>query len=195
MTPTTPLNARQIKFCEEYIQDFNATQAALRAGYTPSSAASTGCRLLQYPVIKAFIAQLRGEQRKRNKAVSEKLKQELFTIAFSDISDFVDPQEDGPGLRIVGQNKRRAISSVHISKSKNKNGGSQQLHVKMHNKMDALKILAKHIGFFEEKPKSPDEYIHRPTRREPSLDELLREEKYMPKGLPEDTEKDGELTE
>ena len=69
MTPTTPLNARQIKFCEEYIQDFNATQAALRAGYTPSSAASTGCRLLQYPVIKAFIAQLRGEQRKRNKAV------------------------------------------------------------------------------------------------------------------------------
>ena len=128
-------------------------------------------------------------------AVSEKLKQELFTIAFSDISDFVEPQDDGPGLRIVGLNKRRAISSVHISKSKSKNGVTQQLHLKMHNKMDALKILAKHLGFFEEKPKSPDEYVIRTMRRESSLDDILREEKYMPKGLPEDTEKDGELTE
>ena len=42
------LNARQLRFVEEYLIDNNATQAAIRAGYSPNTAESQGSRLLRY---------------------------------------------------------------------------------------------------------------------------------------------------
>jgi phage terminase small subunit len=49
------LNAKQKRFCEEYLTDFNATQAAKRAGYSQKTAYSIGEENLRKPEIKAFI--------------------------------------------------------------------------------------------------------------------------------------------
>ena len=43
---STPLNARQLRFCAEYNIDLNATQAAIRAGYSAKTATVQGPRLL-----------------------------------------------------------------------------------------------------------------------------------------------------
>lgn len=40
-------------FCEEYLIDLNATQAAIRAGYSPNAAGSIGSELLKKPEIRA----------------------------------------------------------------------------------------------------------------------------------------------
>ena len=45
-------------FCEQYVIDHNATQAAIRAGYSPRSAGTAGSRNLDDPKIQARIAQL-----------------------------------------------------------------------------------------------------------------------------------------
>lgn len=49
------MNARQKKFCDEYLIDCNATQAAIRAGYSPKTAKSIGNENLTKPDLKAYI--------------------------------------------------------------------------------------------------------------------------------------------
>ncbi len=50
-----PLNAKQTRFCEEYIKCLNATEAAKRAGYSKATAYSIGWENLRKPEIRAFI--------------------------------------------------------------------------------------------------------------------------------------------
>lgn len=49
------LTRRQQLFCEEYIKDPNATQAAINAGYSEKTAFSIGCENLKKPYIKEYI--------------------------------------------------------------------------------------------------------------------------------------------
>lgn len=56
------LNAKQLRFCEEYIVDLNATQAAIRAGYSEKSAKAQGCRLLTYEDVSRTVARLQQER-------------------------------------------------------------------------------------------------------------------------------------
>ena len=60
------LNDRQKRFCDEYLIDCNATQAAIRAGYSPKTAYSAGQRMLKNVEVKSYIddrlAQLRSEK-------------------------------------------------------------------------------------------------------------------------------------
>lgn len=49
------MNARQKRFCDEYLIDCNATQAAIRAGYSPKTAKVTGAKMLTNSNLKAYI--------------------------------------------------------------------------------------------------------------------------------------------
>ena len=49
------MNARQKRFCDEYLIDCNATQAAIRAGYSAKTAKITGAKLLTNANLKAYI--------------------------------------------------------------------------------------------------------------------------------------------
>lgn len=49
------MNARQKRFCDEYLIDCNATQAAIRAGYSPKTAKVTGAKMLTNASLKAYI--------------------------------------------------------------------------------------------------------------------------------------------
>ena len=49
------MNARQKRFCDEYLIDCNATQAAIRAGYSKKTAKQVGQRLLTYVDLKCYI--------------------------------------------------------------------------------------------------------------------------------------------
>ncbi len=60
------LTAKQERFCQEYVIDLNATQAAVRAGYSAKTANEQGCRLLANVSVKARIAELQHAAAKRN---------------------------------------------------------------------------------------------------------------------------------
>ena len=55
------LSARQELFCLEYIRDGNATQAAIRAGYSPKTAYSTGPRLWNNHEVRAQKDELKAD--------------------------------------------------------------------------------------------------------------------------------------
>lgn len=58
------LNARQQRFCDEYLIDLNATQAAIRAGYSKKTAYSIGNENLNKPELKKYIEERMEEKKK-----------------------------------------------------------------------------------------------------------------------------------
>ena len=56
------LTAKQQRFCDEYLIDLNATQAAIRAGYSEASARQMGTENLSKPSIKKYINDRMGEK-------------------------------------------------------------------------------------------------------------------------------------
>jgi len=62
-----PLNARQSKFVNEYLVDMNATNAAVRAGYSPKTAKSQASRLLTNVYLKTEIQMRQNDDEKRLK--------------------------------------------------------------------------------------------------------------------------------
>lgn len=59
---TTKMTAKQKLFCDEYLVDLNATQAAIRAGYSEKYANTNASKLLQITTIKDFIEQRMAEK-------------------------------------------------------------------------------------------------------------------------------------
>ena len=72
------------RFCEEYLVDLNATQAAIRAGYAPRAANVQGCRLMKREDVKAEIARLKAERGERAQISADDVLREVSRIAFAD---------------------------------------------------------------------------------------------------------------
>ena len=60
MTDRPTLTPKQTRFCEEYVVDHNATQAAIRAGYSVNSAKEQGYRLLTKDHVQKRVTELHG---------------------------------------------------------------------------------------------------------------------------------------
>ena len=56
------MTAKQQRFCDEYLIDLNATQAAIRAGYSKKSAGIIGAENIKKPIIEAYIAKRMAEK-------------------------------------------------------------------------------------------------------------------------------------
>lgn len=74
-------NKRHEKFCHEYIKDMNATQAAIRTGYSEKTARMQGSRLLTNDDIKSRVAELRDAYLDENIMTAKQVEYELTRIA------------------------------------------------------------------------------------------------------------------
>ena len=74
-------NKKHEKFCTEYVKDMNATQAAIRAGYSEKTARSQGSTLLTNPNIKQRVAELRDAYLDENIMTAKQVEYELTKIA------------------------------------------------------------------------------------------------------------------
>lgn len=82
----TKLTKIQMKFCEEYIKDYNATQAYLRASPEANydTAKSKGCTILKMPLAQNYLTVLEQELYKEKRINAEHIANELADIAFAD---------------------------------------------------------------------------------------------------------------
>jgi phage terminase small subunit len=94
----TKLNTKQKLFCIEYIKDFNATQAAIRAGYSRKTAGSSGHNLLKNIEIQREISEATKERTEKTKIDAEWVLTRLAEEAKADIADIYS--DDG-GLKPV----------------------------------------------------------------------------------------------
>lgn len=160
------LSDRQQRFCEEYIVDLNATQAAIRAGYSPKTAEQQGFQLLKKTSVAECISTLKQARSKRTQVTADRVVKELARVGFFDIRKVAT--WDNEGVQFipsdeVDNNSARAIQSV---KSKRKTFTTEvgesvtvEIDVKMASKLKALELLGKHLGMFLD---------NRPSDNEPS---------------------------
>lgn len=95
------LTEKQKRFCEEYLIDFNATQAALRAGYSPKTAYSIGDENLRKPEIQSEIQTLIRKRSERTGINADSVIKELVKIAFAETE--ITGKEKMKALELLGK--------------------------------------------------------------------------------------------
>lgn len=144
------LNAKQNRFCEEYMIDLNATQAAIRAGYSVKTAGSIGEENLKKPEISRRIEQLKAERSKRTGITADRVLQELAKIAFVDPANLIDMET----ATVISNdpNDTAAIASIKQKTFPTKAGYEGiEREIKLYDKIRALELLGKHIGLFSDR--------------------------------------------
>lgn len=168
------LSPKQQRFVEEYLIDLNATQAAIRAGYSKKTASEMGYENLNKPQILDAITHAKAERSARTEITQDMVLQELAKIGFADIRNVAawgsTPVVDEDGSMTypvelinsaeIDDKTAAAISEVSLT--------AQGVKVKMIDKKGALDSIGKHLGMFTDKvdhtssdgsmsPKAPSE--------------------------------------
>lgn len=141
------MTKKQKRFIEEYLIDLNATQAAIRAGYSPDTAKSIGSENLTKPDIKAQIARAMAERSRRTGVNADRVIMELAKIAFVNANDVIDAETATLKPDALPEDTA-AIQSVKV-KTFGEDGLERE--IKMADKLKALELLGKHLGMFRDK--------------------------------------------
>lgn len=140
------------RFVREYLVDFNATQAAIRAGYSPKTAASQGSRLLTNAEVAAAVLAGRMKADEQSGITQERVLQELAVLAFSDVGHYSIDDAGNVTLRSdAPEGARRAISSIKRRVRVDDEGNSTtEVEFRLWDKPGPLKLAGKHVGLFSE---------------------------------------------
>lgn len=141
------LTPKQERFAEEYIIDLNATQAAIRAGYSPKGAEVTGAKTLRITKVAEYITKLQNKRSKRTEITQDSVLRELAGIAFSNAADYSQVIKMGELSKVgltptdqLDERQQRAMAGVKETQA--------GIEVKLHDKVKALELLGKHLGMF-----------------------------------------------
>lgn len=151
------LTAKQARFVEEYLVDLNATQAAIRAGYSEKTAYSVGHENLSKPDIAEAIAQAKSERSQRTQITADRVLQELGRIGFSDIRNVLTPLGHLTNPADWDDDTAAAIGSIEVvtkpgEADEEGNRTVDHVHkIKTWDKVSALEKIAKHLGMFVER--------------------------------------------
>jgi phage terminase small subunit len=155
MTDTAPLTPKQDQFVKEYLVDLNATQAAIRAGYSAKTANEQGSRLLANAKVSAAIAEARAEVSEKTGVKIERVLQEMARLGFSDLRRVFTPGGNLISPEDWDDDTAAAISSVKVvtrPTGETAEDGSrivEHVHeIKLWDKNSALDKLGKHLGMF-----------------------------------------------
>ena len=191
------MTEKQKRFVEEYLVDLNATQAAIRAGYSAKTADRIGPELLGKTCVSGAIQEAIKDRERRTEITQDRVIQELARVAFANGTDFARVvsreapttviDEEGNPQQVMGlvqtvkildtdavdPEKRAAIAGIKE--------GKYGIEVSSHDKVRALELLGKHLGMFDSKTTQNQD------RKNNLLDRLLdgTEEEMNTDDLPE----------
>lgn len=153
------MTPKQARFVAEYLVDLNATQAAIRAGYSAKTAGQTGFDLLKKPEIAEAIAAAQQERAQRTHITADRVLRELARVAFSDLRRLY--RDDGSmllphewdddtaaamaGVETVEQH------TVEIEGGEIKRAPTFTKKVKVFDKGAALTLAMRHMGMLKDK--------------------------------------------
>lgn len=170
------MTAKQQRFCDEYLIDLNATQAAIRAGYSEKYAHTNAAKLLQITTIKEKIQQKKADRAARTEITQDMVLKELAIIAFSNAADYASVIEKDATVEVNGEvitltdsdgnpvkyrtvepmltadltdEQKRALSVIKK--------GRDGFEIKPYDKMRALEMLGRHLGMWDKKEEEPEE--------------------------------------
>ena len=148
------LTPKQLRFIEEYLIDLNATQAAVRAGYSRDTARVIGSENLSKPDIAGAIAARQKERTAKAELTAADVAAELAKIGFANMADYFFPGDDGdPHLDFskLTREQTAALCEVTVAEFKEGRGKDardvRRVKFKLADKRAALVDLAKMNGW------------------------------------------------
>lgn len=148
------LTKRQQLFVAEYLIDLNATQAAIRAGYSVKRASEIGYQQLQKTTVKNEIDKAMAERSKRTGITQDRVLNEIAKIALSNMNSFVEWSESGLRYKDsseLSDEDTACIAEISETETQTKVGVERTKKIKLHSKMDALDKLARHLNLYNDK--------------------------------------------
>ena len=141
------LTAKQKVFIEEYLIDLNATQAAIRAGYSPDTAGAIGNENLKKPEIRARIDKAMAERSRRTGINQDRILIELARIGLINPDKLINFTE-ATVKEDASEDDMAAIASVKVKIIPTDDGNIVEREIKMYDKIKALELCGKHLGMF-----------------------------------------------
>lgn len=149
----TKLTDKQELFCREYLVDLNATQAAIRAGYSKKTASEQGARLFANVKVQNYIQELKQQRNERNKVNADYVLKRLVEIDQMDILDILAPSGDFLPIKEWPKTWRTTLSGLDISIIGGGDSDAIMKKIKWPDKTKNLELLGKHVSIqaFKEK--------------------------------------------
>ncbi len=148
------MTPKQERFVAEYLKDLNATQAAIRAGYSKKTAEVQGWRLLRNAEISALVFQSKTRQLESADLTATRVLEELRRLAFSDVTGLFDEQGNLKPIHTLTPEQAAAIASLEVVQ-RNLTSGDGHTDIvqklKVWDKTKALEMLAKHFALLTER--------------------------------------------
>lgn len=170
------LNNRQMKFCDEYLVDLNATQAAIRAGYTAKYANTNAFKLLQNTAIKEYIQQRQQERSERTEITQDFVLRELMAIASVNATDYAriveknataevdgriiqlyDSEGNPVMYRTVEPILTEELTDIQKKALRVIKKGRDGFEIQPYDKLKVLELLGRHLGMWDKKTEMDNE--------------------------------------
>ena len=143
--PVKALTARQQRFVQKYVVNLNATQAAIRAGYSAKGARVRGAKLLANRNVQKALESAMEHRRLRTQLEADDVVRQLAIVASANVTDYVKWTDGQVFLLPSDEIAIDKLVAVHSVTS-----GPHGVTIRMHDKIRALELLAKHLGMFSE---------------------------------------------
>lgn len=148
------LTARQRRFVREYLIDGNATQAAIRAGYSKKTADQIGHQLLKKTSVSAAVAEGQRKVAEKLEITAEAILAELASVGFANVGDFVRVGDDGRVTLNFSKLSKADLRAVSEITQRHIGGGdgpaAVETRFKLHPKIPALVKLGENLGLFRQ---------------------------------------------
>lgn len=139
-------------FAREWLTHFNATKAAIAAGYSRKTATNLGHKALKLPAVQAIIQRELARRFQGYDVNQERIIKELVKIAFSDMSEFISWGPDGIEIKWSDNlNEMQTGAVAEVSQTKGKGKIPNSVKFRLHDKLKALEMLGKYLGLFPDK--------------------------------------------
>lgn len=152
------LTKKQKMFVAEYLVDLNATQAAIRAGYSEKNAGKIGPELLGKTRISEAIQEQMDARENRTLITADKVLEELAKIGFSNLADYIQVQKDGTAyvdLSKLTREQAAAVQEITVDEYVEGSGDDakaiKKVKLKLIDKIRALELIGKHLAMWVER--------------------------------------------
>ncbi len=143
------------RFPQEFLKDFNGTQAAIRIGCPPKGAHTQAWRLLRNVEVQKKLRELIQQQTIRTQIDADKVIKEAARVALADVGGAFNKDGTLKGIHDIPKDLRRAISGIETSEVWEGEGKKRRLtgylkKIKFWSKDKQIEVLMKHLGLFRE---------------------------------------------
>lgn len=159
---------KQKRFVSEYLIDLNATQAAIRAGYSAKTADVQGVRLLGNVKVQVELKKAMQKREERTEITQDMVLKELFKVAFANGSDFAKVTTKPVMEQVIngttGEWEEKEVLKQFVELTDTDNlpeekkaaiacikEGKFGIEVQSCDKVKALELIGKHLGMFKDK--------------------------------------------